>query len=957
MYVRASLAGALGILLTSAALAQPVQGPLFVPHLPDADPPAGVPSGQVQFKLSEAHEPRIVDGRIVGVGLVELERLRSTYGILFERLIRVDDGRLAELRERAARRSGRVQPDLRTLFAVSTPLDEAELLSVAQGLERLDAVDWVQIEALGAPPPVDLAPPTPDFTSNQLYVDTAAGLDISAARSRGLTGTGIRVSDCEYGWINDHEDLDTVFEEPNQTPNDGVAERGWDNHGAAVVGIWATMSNGYGMSGTAFDAEFWTYPEWTNEDGLRRASAIASAIADSDVGDVVVLEMQTIGRSGGNYVPAELNSSVWTVVKQGTDAGVVVVAAAGNGDENLDDPAYQYYRDRGDSGAIIVGAGSNNTTHSKLGFSTHGTRVDVQGWGTGVATIGYGNLARVGDDKRQTYTASFNGTSSATPIVTSAIVLIQERAASILGRTLSSQEMRQVLINTGVPQGGNTSERIGPFPDLEGAFQWVENRQVALEPLMLGEVPEGTRVQLSAVASTAVGTLDYSWLIDGQAAAGPTVEFDAVDDASVPVEVEVTSDFGVSARSGGLLTVVNVPPTLTSTVAPAAVTEGDRVRQPFVVVDPGTDTVTLEIVEGQVDGTDARIEGTSLVFTPRYEDAQAGRLSFGVRATDDDGGIAEAGVEYEVRYLDADADGVPDTWERENGFDPTDPSDAASDSDGDGRSLRDEFEEGSDPNRDDRPSAPELVAPASGAVTSTRTLVARATDVAAPHRFRLWSESGEVLRESEPVSVDGDQIRWRIDPAPAENEIVRWDAVAFDAYADSQAPQARSFLYSTINDAPEPPRVVDLGVQVSLTRAAVRIEVEPGADPEGDSVHVEARLELGGEIVAQAEGRESSADAGSVELGLEGPRLEGLTWSVRSVDADGAASDWSAPVRIEGLAPNPPLEAAGGCTCAASSSPAPAIWVLLLGAAWLWWSQSRPTRIRVRSRARRPSDA
>jgi len=202
------------------------------------------------------------------------------------------------------------------------------------------------------------------------------------------------------------------------------------------------------------------------EEGPRRVTAIANAIADSSAGDVVLLEMQDLGVSG--YGPAELDASVFAVVKAGTDAGVVVVGAAGNGDQDLDAAGYAGYQAMGDSGAIIVGAGSSNANHDKLSFSTHGSRVDVQGWGGSVFTLGYGGFAQYGGDKNQRYTSTFSGTSSASPFVAAACCILQEWAVQVLGQPLEPTVLRQLLVDTGVPQG--SGGHIGPFPDLEEAI-------------------------------------------------------------------------------------------------------------------------------------------------------------------------------------------------------------------------------------------------------------------------------------------------------------------------------------------------------------------------------------------------------------------------------------------------------------------------------------------------------
>jgi hypothetical protein len=121
----------------------------------------------------------------------------------------------------------------------------------------------------------------------------------------------------------------------------------------------------------------------------------------------------------------------------------------------------------GDSGAIIVGAGSSNTSHSKLSFSTYGQRVNVQGWGQNVFSLGYGGYAQHGGDKRQRYTSGFNGTSSASPFIASASISLQGIYRARTGETLTSRQIRSILIATGIPQG--SGGHIGPFPNMERA--------------------------------------------------------------------------------------------------------------------------------------------------------------------------------------------------------------------------------------------------------------------------------------------------------------------------------------------------------------------------------------------------------------------------------------------------------------------------------------------------------
>jgi hypothetical protein len=331
----------------------------------------------------------------------------------------------------------------------------------------LPEVELAYIETNGVPPPNDIAPPTPNLSAQQSYRGANPGIDANFAAAQGLRGAGVRVSDCEYWWDAAHEDLNDIdiHPEPGQTPSS--ASLTFMDHGTAVVGVIASVPNAYGCSGLAPEVSIYTYTENSVQEGSRRVTAIAHAIADSAVGDIVLLEMQTTG-AGGGYGPAELAPAVWTLCKMATEAGVVIVAAAGNGNQNLDSSSYATYRNMGDSGAIIVGAGSANASHDKLGFSTYGARVNVQGWGESVFTLGYGNFAVYGGDPHQEYTASFNGTSSASPLVASACALLQQKAKQSCGVPLDPLDLRALLIATGIPQG--TGGHIGPLVSLSGAL-------------------------------------------------------------------------------------------------------------------------------------------------------------------------------------------------------------------------------------------------------------------------------------------------------------------------------------------------------------------------------------------------------------------------------------------------------------------------------------------------------
>lgn len=376
-------------------------------------------------------------------------------------------GPIERLRERARRRSGQAQPDLLGLFEVVGASFED-----AKALQALSIVEFVSISAIAPPAPLDIAPPTPGLFEFQGYLYPNPGVDAISAWAQGYRGASVRLADIEYAWRLDHEEWNegALTPEPGQTPDFELLE-GIENgdHGSAVAGVLIAGDNGYGITGIAPDAVLSVYPELTIESGPRRTEAIMAAATDSAVGDIILLEMQAYDNSTNLLGPAELDEAVWMTTRMVADAGIVVVATAGNGSLDLDREELLYYRSRGDSGAIMVGAGRPGT-RARLSFSTYGERLDVQGWGRDVFTTGYGDYAAYGDDLNQSYTQNFAGTSAAGPVVAGVAALVQDAVKVSGGDPLTSEQMRTVLRGTGLPQSQGDSRLIGPLPQAPAAI-------------------------------------------------------------------------------------------------------------------------------------------------------------------------------------------------------------------------------------------------------------------------------------------------------------------------------------------------------------------------------------------------------------------------------------------------------------------------------------------------------
>jgi len=437
----------------------------------------------VSFEPSLHFEGEAYEATVLQM-IPDFKALQAEYNITLEKGIPISDQKLQEMEQKAIELTGKGNSvaKLRNILKVKidNPTNE-RLLELAKKLEGFQQVEYCSFSSLEPiQPPFDIPPTTPNFEVNQTYIQPNPGVNMTYAWGLNLTGAGIRVRDVEYGFNAEHEDLNekTVFLAPGMTIS-ASASVSYTEHGTAVFGIVYGDKGAYGISGMAHGAsEMMLAPEW-QVSGYNRVNAVTQAIANSAAGDVIIYEMQMTGAQG-EYGPAEYSGVIWNLTKAATDAGMIIVAAAGNGAEDLDSEAYQSYRNRGNSGAIIVGAGDNTVNHNRLSFSTYGDRVDVQGWGTGVFASGYGDAQQIGGDFNQYYT-NFSGTSSATPIVASCAIVLQSYYHSLTGNYMTSVQMRNLLKQTGLPQGTGTAGNIGQFPDMQAAILQIQQEFLSVE--------------------------------------------------------------------------------------------------------------------------------------------------------------------------------------------------------------------------------------------------------------------------------------------------------------------------------------------------------------------------------------------------------------------------------------------------------------------------------------------
>ena len=359
-------------------------------------------------------------------------------------------------------------PGSRGELAKHWVIDAPNAEVVGTELLRAGRVSNAWLAALPPRPPSDLDPLTPDFRDEQGWLDPFPGLGFDeAARFPGGNGENVRIADIEYSWDRDHEDLGATLDS---------VEWGWEwgefrFHGNGVLGALVGGHNGYGIDGGAPFAEpLIVHPFVSDFESYDVAAAIVAATDLLDVGDVILIEQQ--GYVDDNFCPVSYDEGVYDAIVAAVDAGLVVIEPGGNGGADLDAVGWGGVFDRThDSGSIMVGTGDppDAAVPRAWSGSSYGARLDVQAWGSNIATAGssdgYNDLYFPGDDYRQAYTGYFGGTSGASAIIAAMAGVIQSVAIANWGVPIPPRQLREMMVASGSPQAYG-QQRVGPQPDL-----------------------------------------------------------------------------------------------------------------------------------------------------------------------------------------------------------------------------------------------------------------------------------------------------------------------------------------------------------------------------------------------------------------------------------------------------------------------------------------------------------
>jgi len=402
----------------------------------------------------------------------------------WERADAVSEETLDQMRQRAQQRLGRPLHDLNLQFYLTLP-EGMDTGSVIDQLNQLDMVELAQPVPLPQRPPL---PPNYEPRQTNCFPSPLGGGVFQVWSNYGVFGGEVRVADVEYSFNPTHEDLPAII----NLDTNAIDPFDDNNHGTATLGEISALENGWGTTGIAYDADFYfAGAYYTN--GYDVGQGITTAASALSPGDFILVEQQIPGPNttqalldgGSEYtlVPIDWYGPYYDRVMTAVGNGVIVIEAAGNGGQNLDDPVYSAgngglwpFSPPGRSGAIFVGAGASangsSTENSRLHYSNYGSCVDVQEWGENIFTTGYGDLYD-SEGTNLYYTANFGGTSGATPIAVGEAVLLQSIYEQTTGQALTGGQIRTLLRHSGHPQTAGaytTFENIGPIPDLPASI-------------------------------------------------------------------------------------------------------------------------------------------------------------------------------------------------------------------------------------------------------------------------------------------------------------------------------------------------------------------------------------------------------------------------------------------------------------------------------------------------------
>ena len=278
-----------------------------------------------------------------------------------------------------------------------------------------------------APPPPPPAPPPPPPPTN--YDDAeyqrsngANAHDALAAYQAGASGEGIKLAILDTG-INPN--LAEFAGRIDPASRDVAANRGVvdnEGHGTAVAGVAAAGRNGSQILGVAFDATILSLNtsnpnDCGGDNGCTHSdTAIARAVDIARTNGAKVINL-SLGSDG-------VGTDVLSAINRATQAGIVIVVAAGN-DSAADPDGFALDISRQSGNGLVIIAGAMDASRTLASFS------NKAGSGAAYYLTALGANVRTFDQTGTAYL--YSGTSFSAPVISGAAALLASAFPNLTG--------------------------------------------------------------------------------------------------------------------------------------------------------------------------------------------------------------------------------------------------------------------------------------------------------------------------------------------------------------------------------------------------------------------------------------------------------------------------------------------------------------------------------------------
>jgi len=248
---------------------------------------------------------------------------------------------------------------------------------------------------------------------------------------------GDKIDNDGNGYVDDVNGWNFLNNNNNVQPRFDPNFQGGVNHGTVVASIISAVGdNNLGIAGVSYYSKIMPL-KVMDVDGVGSVENTIEAINYAVANGADIINMSFVGH--------ETSPEFSNAVKKAYNAGVIVVAAAGNDSlnhegDNLDSkPVYPACLDQGAKENFVVGVAAVDGEGIKADFSNYGSCIDISAPGTRMFA------AMAFDEKEPAYQTAYGGywtgTSVATPLVSGAIALIKSINPSMpIGQIMDALE-------------------------------------------------------------------------------------------------------------------------------------------------------------------------------------------------------------------------------------------------------------------------------------------------------------------------------------------------------------------------------------------------------------------------------------------------------------------------------------------------------------------------------------